>query len=145
MTKLTKRDLNRLAQTGINNQTAGQKLIANLKLKKDEFTTHASVRQLTLEFLQSATDFEQFYQGGKKKLVIEFASALEEDLKRNGNDGLVCEISSFIIKLIEQAELGWSDDYLRRVLDDKYKDPISQVNALKRKRKQKSLPEPKTQ
>ena len=149
MTKLTKSILNRLARTGINNQSAGQKLISNLKLDEDEFTKHSSVRQLTLEFLQSATDFEYFYQGGKKKLVVEFAAALEEDLKRNGQDELVCEISSFIIKLVEQAELGWSDDYLRRVLDDKYKDPISQASALKRKpkskSKQKTLPELKTQ
>ena len=154
MTKLKKREdkimtkgfVNRwVKETGIGtSKSAGQKLIATLKLEEDEFTKHASVRQLTLEFLQSAGDFQYFYQGGKKELVIRFASALEEDLKKNGKDELVCKISSFIMKLVRQAKLMWSDDYLRRVLDKRYKDPISQDNALKRKSKPKQL-ESKTQ
>jgi hypothetical protein len=137
--KLTSSFLNRLAGVKTTKRSEGQKLIANLKLEEDEFTRHASTRQLTLEFLQSAVDFEYFYQGGKQKLVTEFASALEEDLKRRGEDELISKISSFIIKLIRQAGLKWSPIYLRRVLDDKYKDSISQANALKRKSKQPQL------
>lgn len=136
---MTKAFNNRLAAVGgtgnKSKHTQIQKplYLDKIHLDNDEFTTHSGIKQISKEFVQSAMDLENFYQGGKKKLIVAFAYDLEVELKRLGQDQLISKISTFIMKLLKQARIKWSPIYLRRCLDNRYKEPINQANALARK------------
>jgi hypothetical protein len=146
MARITKRDEKKMTKA-FHNKLAGTKttttqiktktkplLLDKIHLEDDEFITHSSIKQISKEFLQSARDLENFYQGGKKKLIVAFAYDLEVELKRLGEDRLVSKISSFIMKLLRQVGMKWSPIYLRRCLDNRYKEPVNQANALARKK-----------
>jgi hypothetical protein len=145
MARIKKRDEKKMQKTFYNHIEARNKgkaielqvkrkplLLDKVHIKENEFTVHSGIKKIAAEFLQSASDLETMYQGGKKKLIIAFAYDLEMELKRLGEDHLVSRISTFIMGLLKNAGLRWSPMYLRRCLDNRYKEPINRLNALAR-------------
>jgi predicted site-specific integrase-resolvase len=73
-------------------------------------------------------------------MIREVAIRLEDELKKMGKTELISHISEELINILKRAGIKWSPIYLRRCLDEKYKNPVNRANALARK-KYPGLPE----
>jgi hypothetical protein len=67
-------------------------------------------------------------------MVQTVALKLEDELNSMGKPELVCHISEELIKIVKQVGIRWNPIYLRRCLDERYKNPVNRLNALARKR-----------
>ena len=91
------------------------------------------MRYALIDFVVEALELETHYQAHQKKMIRTVALRLEDELKKIGKPELVCRISEELIKILKQVGLKWNPIYLRRCLDERYKDPTNRANALARK------------
>lgn len=108
--------------------------LKKVHLEKDEFTENKTIESALVSFVVEARQLEDHYQGHRKRMIQTVALALEDELNRIGKSELVCHISEELIKILKQVGIKWNAIYLRRCLDERYKDPVNRMNALARKR-----------
>ena len=104
-----------------------------IHLEQDEFTEYQSLKKTLQDFVVNAQNLETSYQAHRKNVIQTVALELEDELKRIGKTELICRISEELINILRQAGVKWNPIYLRRCLDERYKDPTNRANALARK------------
>jgi len=119
-----------------NGKRQGQEQIQRLKkvhLERDEFTEHKELEDVLVKLTVQARQLEDHYQGQRKRMIQTAALELEDRLNKVGKGDLVCHISEELIKVLKVTGINWSPIYLRRCLDERYKNPVNRLNALARK------------
>ena len=111
-----------------------QLLEKDIHLEQDMFTEHNSIKQMFKVWVLKALALETHYQANRKNMVRTLAVETENELRRLGKEELVSHISEAIISLVKQANIRWSPIYIRRCLDEHYKNPSQRANALARQR-----------
>ena len=109
-------------------------ILERIHLEQDEFTGQKTIKHLLIDFVQDAQALETHYKAHKKQMIRTVALKIEDELKRIGKPKLICHISEELMKILKQVGIKWSPIYLRRCLDERYKDPVNRMNALARKR-----------
>jgi hypothetical protein len=107
--------------------------LKKVHLEKDEFTQHKVIEDALVTFVVEARQLEDHYQGHRKRMIQTVALALADELDRIGKSDLICHISEELMKVLKQAGIKWNAIYLRRCLDERYKNPVNRLNALARK------------
>ena len=108
--------------------------LKKVHLEKDEFTQHKVIENALIAFVVEARQLEDHYQGHRKRMIQTVALALADELDRIGKSELMCHISEELMKVLKQAGIRWNAIYLRRCLDERYKNPVNRLNALARQR-----------
>lgn len=104
-----------------------------------ELTEHQEVKELLNDLVQKATRQHNEYVGYKKQLITSTAFHIEEYLKRIGKDQYICRISEILTHVLKTRVKGYiTDMYMRRCLDQRYKNPEQRNNALQRQQQPKS-------
>lgn len=119
-----------------NGKRLEQERIQRLKkvhLERDEFTEHKELEDVLVSLAMQARQLEDHYQGHRKRMIQTAALELEDRLNKIGKNDLVCHISEELIKVLKRTGINWSPIYLRRCLDERYKNPVNRLNALARK------------
>jgi hypothetical protein len=130
------KSLDKVMTEAKNGKHQEQQQIQRLKkvhLEKDEFTENKTIENALVTFAVEARQLEDHYQGHRKRMIQTVALALEDELNRIGKPELVCHISEELTKILKQTGVRWNAIYLRRCLDERYKDPTNRMNALARK------------
>lgn len=109
-------------------------ILEKVHLEQDEFTEHKEVKHALIDFVVEAQSLETSYQAHRKQMIRTIALKLEDELRRIGKLELVCRISVELINILKQVGIRWNPIYLRRCLDERYKDPTNRANALARKK-----------
>ena len=125
------------ARNGKDSHKAEQEQIQRLKkvhIEKDDYTQHPVIENALVTFLVEARQLEDHYQGHRKRMIQTVALAVADELTRIGKPELICGISQLLIKDLKKHGIKWNAIYLRRVLDERYKDPTNRLNALARQR-----------
>lgn len=108
--------------------------LKKVHLEKDEFTQHEVIENALVSFVVEARQLEDHYQGHRKRMIQTAALALADELTKIGKPELICHISEELMKVLKQVGIKWNTIYLRRVLDERYKNPTNRLNALARHR-----------
>lgn len=108
--------------------------LKKVHLERDEFTEHKVIENALVSFIVEARQLEDHYQGHRKRMIQTVALALADELSRIGKSDLICHISEELMKVLKQTGIKWNAIYLRRVLDERYKNPTNRLNALARQR-----------
>lgn len=109
-------------------------ILEKVHLEQDEFTEYKEIKHALIDFVVEAQSLETSYQAHRKQMIRTVALKLEDELNRINKPQLVCRISEELINILRQVGIKWNPIYLRRCLDDHYKNPINRANALARQR-----------
>ena len=85
-----------------------------------------------MNFVWEARERERDYQAHKSQMIKTVALAMEDELKNMGKPELICHICEELMNVLKQARVNWSIKYLRKCLDERYKNPTNRANALLR-------------
>ena len=132
------KSLDRVMDEARNGKDSGEhQQIQRLKkvhLERDEFTEHKVIENALVSFVVEARQLEDHYQGHRKRMIQTVALALADELDSIGKSELICHISEELMKVLKQTGIKWNAIYLRRCLEERYKDPANRLNALARQR-----------
>ena len=106
--------------------------LKKVHLEQDEFTEHKTIEGILVDFIQEARHLEDHYQGHRKRMIQTVALAIADELTKIGKTDLISQISTVLLKHLKYCGIKWNAIYLRRVLDERYKDPKNRLNALAR-------------
>ena len=126
-----------------NNNKRKQKqiqILDRVELEKDEFTEHKTIKHALIDFVVEAERLQTYYRAQMKEMIRTVALKIESELIRLGKSDLISHISEELIRIIKHVGLRWNAIYLRRCLDERFKNPVNRANALARK-KYPGLPE----
>lgn len=138
---VSKRERNHLVKAYNKSITAKQSQITVHRqkiviLKDDEFTEHPTIKNLLMDFAWNARERERDYQAHKSQMIKAVALAMEDELKNMGKPELVCHICEELMNVLKQARVNWSIKYLRKCLEERYKDPAHRQSALLRHKRE---------
>ena len=120
-----------------NNNKRKQKqiqILDRVELEKDEFTEHKTIKHALIDFVVEAERLQTYYRAQMKEMIRTVALKIESELIRLGKSELISHISEELIRIIKHVGLRWNAIYLRRCLDERFKNPINRANALARER-----------
>ena len=109
-------------------------ILDQVQLEKDEFTEHKTIKHALIDFVVEAERLQTYYRAQMKEMIRTVALKIESELIRLGKSDLISHISEELIRIIKQVGLRWNAIYLRRCLDERFKNPINRANALARER-----------
>jgi hypothetical protein len=113
------------------------RIIEKVPLEQDEFTEHKELKSILAKFVIQAHDAQSHYQTKIKQMVREVALSLEEKLIEMGKPEFICHISEELVSILKQHKIKWNAIYIRRCLEEKYKDPTYRLAALARHERNK--------
>ena len=122
------------AKNGTQKQEQQPPRLKKVHLEQDEFTEHKIIEDILVDFIQEARHLEDHYQGHRKRMIQTVALAIADELTKIGKTELICQISTVLIRHLKHSGIKWNAIYLRRVLDERYKDPTNRFNAQARKK-----------
>ena len=109
-------------------------ILDRVELEKDEFTEHKTIKHALIDFVVEAERLQTYYRAQMKEMIRTVALKIESELIRLGKSDLISHISEELIRIIKHVGLRWNAIYLRRCLDERFKNPVNRANALARER-----------
>jgi hypothetical protein len=102
-----------------------------------QVTEEKEVKTILNKLVQSAAKLHVEYVGAKKNLIVSAAYHLEEYFKKTNRTQYICRISEIITHVLKtRVKRFVSDIYMRRTLDERFKNPDKRSNALQRVKSQ---------
>ena len=102
-----------------------------------QITEEKEVKSILNKLVQRAAKIHVEYVGAKKNLIVSTAYHLEEYFKKTNRTQYVCRISELITHILKtRVKRFISDVYMRRTLDERFKNPDKRSNVLQRVKSQ---------